>query len=121
MEPEQKKRWANLNAFLAQLSQAADFHYTAPNEPPNFHPIDKSLRAIWTISNALENEEHPSKTPVNTAARRAVCLWFIYAADRLWANVQNGRIYVRGFGAGPGYKRERWNVWEQGLQDAKAA
>ncbi|KAL2000856.1 hypothetical protein VTN02DRAFT_2544 [Thermoascus thermophilus] len=132
MEPEQNQRWANLNAFLAQLSQAADVHYTSPNEGLHIHPMDKSLRAIWTMQKALEDGEHPPETLVDTAAMRAACLWFIHAADRLWANVQNGRTYVPSSGAGPGspkysqrgwngFERERWDVWEQGLQDARAA
>lgn len=132
MKPEHQQRWTNLNAFIAQLSQAADIHYESSDEPLNIHALDKSLRAIWTMQKALEDEEHPPETLVNTAAMRAACLWFIYASDRLWANVQNGRKYDKSCGAGSknpkysekgwnGFGRERWDIWEQGLQDAKVA
>ncbi|GLB38024.1 putative protein of unknown function (DUF3632) [Lyophyllum shimeji] len=132
MAPEQQQRWVNLNAFIAQLSQAADFHYTSPNVPLNAHPMDKSLRAIWTMAKALEDGERPPETLVDTAAMRAACVWFVHAADRLWANVQHGRTYVQSSGAGSGsakyagrgwngFGRERWDVWKQGLQDARAA
>lgn len=132
MDRKEQQRWANLNAFLAQLSQATDVHYPSPGEEVLFHPLDKSLRALWTMQKALENGDYPPKTLVGTVALRAACLWFIYAADRLWANVQSGRTYPEASGAGPGsekyaqkgwkgYERERWDIWEQGLQDAKAA
>ncbi|GAD97534.1 hypothetical protein AN9206.2 [Paecilomyces variotii No. 5] len=130
MDPKEKQRWANLNAFIAQLSQAAEVNYADKNVL--FHPLDKSLRGIWTLQKALENGDHPPETLVGTAALRAAALWFIYAADRLWANVKNGRTYPEASGAGPGsqkyaqqgwkgFEEERWNIWAKGLQDAKAA
>ncbi|ORY61460.1 uncharacterized protein BCR38DRAFT_467420 [Pseudomassariella vexata] len=132
MKPEQQQRWVKLNAFTAQLTQAAEVQHTSPNEGYNVHPMDKSLRALWTISKALEAEKHPPETLVNTAALQAACMWFVYAADRLWANVQNGRTYPESAGAGSpnpkyagkgwnGFVRERWDVWEQGLRDANHA
>ncbi|GAQ10113.1 hypothetical protein ALT_7434 [Aspergillus lentulus] len=127
---EQRNRWVNLNAFLAQLTQAADVHYTPPGEEVRFFPLDKSLRAIWTMAMALENERPPT-TLGDTAAMEAVCQWLIYAAERLWANVVNNRTYPEVAGAGPGkryeeegwtgYTRERWGIWEDGLKEARAA
>ncbi|KAJ9403757.1 hypothetical protein DTO045G8_8491 [Paecilomyces variotii] len=132
MDPEEQSRWANLNAFLAQLSQATDVHYPSPDEKVLYHPLDKSLRGLWTLQKALENGDHPPETLIGTVALRATCLWFIHAADRLWANVKNGRTYPEASGAGhasgkyaprgwKGFEKERWDIWVQGLQDAKAA
>ena len=137
MEPEQKRRWVNLNAFIARLSQAADIQYTSSNEPPKIHPMDKSLEAIWVMSIMFE-EKRPLKILINTAVMQAVCVWLIYAADRLWAHVQNGYTFSEDCNPGPGTKykrrgwkglyrrrvwkgfaRERWDVWERGLQEAK--
>ncbi|RHZ68722.1 hypothetical protein CDV55_105436 [Aspergillus turcosus] len=130
LDSEQRSRWANLNAFLAQLTQAADIHYPPPGEAARFSPLDKSLRAIWTMAMALENERSPASLG-DTAAMEAACRWFIYAAERLWANVLNNRSYPEAAGAGPGkgytekgltgYTRERWGIWEDALKEARAA
>lgn len=127
---EQRDRWVNLNAFLAQLTQAADIHYPRPWEETRYSPLDKSLRAIWTLSMALENERPPASLG-DTAAMQAACQWFIGAAERLWANVLYHRTYPQAAGAGPGrgyegkdwmgYTRERWGIWEDALKDARAA
>ncbi|KAJ5545080.1 hypothetical protein N7535_006531 [Penicillium sp. DV-2018c] len=129
LESTQRARWVNLNAFLAQLTQAADIRYPTPAEEPRFSPLDKSLRAIWTMAMALENDRPPSSLE-DTAAMEAACQWFIYAADRLWANVINSRTYPEASGAGPGkrydkkgwtgYTRERWGFWEDALVEARA-
>ncbi|KAL4888819.1 hypothetical protein BDV59DRAFT_210937 [Aspergillus ambiguus] len=129
LDSKQRDRWANLNAFLAQLTQAADIHYTPHNEV-RFSPLDKSLRAIWIMAMALENERPPASLG-DTAAMQAACQWFIYAAERLWANTLNNRIYPEAAGAGPGkryeaegwtgYTRGRWEIWEDALKDARAS
>ncbi|CAP80280.1 hypothetical protein E8E15_007548 [Penicillium rubens] len=128
LDSKQRDRWANLNAFLAQLTQAADIHYTPPKEEVRFSPLDKSLRAIWTTAMALENER-PLALLGDTAAMEAACQWFIYAAERLRANVLNSRTYPEAAGAGPGkryeeegwtdYTRERWRIWEEALKEAR--
>lgn len=79
---------------------------------------------------ALENERSPASLG-NTAAMEAACQWFIYAAERLWANVLNNRSYPEEAGAGPGkrytekgwmgYTRERWGIWEDALKKARDA
>ncbi|CAI7589627.1 unnamed protein product [Penicillium discolor] len=129
LDSRQRDFWVNLNAFLAQLTQAADIHYTPSKEEVRFHPLDKSLRAIWTITMALEDEHLPASLG-DTAAMEAACQWFIYAAERLWANVLNNCTYPEAAGAGPGnmyekkgwtgYTRERWGVWEDALKEARA-
>ncbi|KAL1861254.1 hypothetical protein Plec18170_001769 [Paecilomyces lecythidis] len=130
MDPKEQQRWTNLNAFLAQISQAAEVNYA--DENVLYHPLDKSLRGLWTLHKALESSDHPPETLVGTAALRAASLWFVYGANRLWANVKNGRTYPEASGAGPGsgkyaqkgwkgFEEERWNLWVKGLQDAKAA
>lgn len=125
----QRARWVNLNAFLAQLTQGADIHYPPHTEGVRFSPLDKSLRAIWTMAMALENERPPASLG-DTAAMEAVCQWFIYAAERLWANMTNHRSYPTAAGAGPGkryeqkgwagYTRDRWAVWAAALEEARA-
>ncbi|KAF9893071.1 hypothetical protein FE257_012482 [Aspergillus nanangensis] len=127
LDPEQRKRWANLNAFLAQLTQAANISYPPPKEEARFSPLDKSLRALWTLTMALESERPPALL-ANTAAMEAACQWFIYSAERLWANVLNDRTYPEAAGAGPGkrykehawagYTHERWGNWEDALKEA---
>lgn len=79
---------------------------------------------------ALENERTPASLG-DTAAMEAACWWFIYAAERLWANVVNNRSYPEAAGAGPGkrytekgwtgYTRERWGIWEDALKEARSA
>ncbi|CBF82326.1 hypothetical protein AN9206.2 [Aspergillus nidulans FGSC A4] len=130
LDSKQRERWVKLNAFLAQLTQAANTRYPAANEEVRYFPLDKSLRAIWTIATAFEKERPPASL-ADTAAMEAACQWFIYAADRLWANVVNGRTYPKPADAGPGkryegeswtgYARERWGVWEDALKEARAA
>ncbi|KAF9883316.1 hypothetical protein FE257_003734 [Aspergillus nanangensis] len=129
-DSEQRKRWVNLNTFLAQLTQAANINYPSSKEEVRFSPLDKSLRAIWTIAMALENEHLPASL-TNTAAMEAACQWLIYSAERLWANVLNDRTYPEAAGAGPGkrykehswagYTHERWGIWEGALKEARAS
>ncbi|KAE8386312.1 hypothetical protein BDV23DRAFT_175564 [Aspergillus alliaceus] len=129
-KPKERERWVKLNAFIAQLSQAADIRYPPSGETFDMHCMDKSLHAIWTMQFALEHEMHTPEALVDTAAMEAACVWFIYAADRLWANVQHSRMYDVSAGAGSnrfkergwnGYTRERWELWHECLQDAKGA
>lgn len=72
MDPEQKERWAKLNAFLAQLTQTAPVHYTAPGEEPHIDRLDGSMRAVWLLAMALEYGR-PPESLVDTAAIRSVC------------------------------------------------
>ncbi|KAJ6004289.1 hypothetical protein N7499_000358 [Penicillium canescens] len=86
LDSKQRDRWTNLNAFLAQLTQTVDIRFTPPKEGARFSPLDKSLRAIWTMAMALENERPPASLG-DTAAMEAACKWFIYAAERIIAIV----------------------------------
>lgn len=114
-----------LNAFLAQLTQAAYVRYESPGETPYFHILDKSLRATWTLNMALVNLEHSNETLAGTAAMEAACQWFIYTADILWANVVNGRVFADFKGLEKeffnAFERERWDVWVRSLRKAEAA
>ncbi|EPS27173.1 hypothetical protein PDE_02116 [Penicillium oxalicum 114-2] len=125
-----KDRWVKLNAFLAQLTQAAWIDYPALGQEARYSPLDKSLRAIWSLSMALESESPPA-TLQDTAAMEAACQWLIYAGERLWINVLNARTYPKVAGAGPGkgyhkrgwtgFTRERWGLWEDALKEGRAA
>jgi hypothetical protein len=87
---------------------------------------------MWTMQKALENETHAPAALADTPALRAACVWFIYASDRLWENVQRGRTYMQAPSAGAGsprfkdggwngFERDRWDVWRQGLSEAREA
>jgi hypothetical protein len=117
------ERWDNRNAFLAQLTAAAQVDYSNDSH----HPMDFSLFGLWAFGFAFE-EHAPAGVSSDTAVR-AACWWFIYAADRLWANVENGREWEGQIGSGlgdyekkdwTGYNRERWGVWKDGLLAAKS-
>jgi hypothetical protein len=74
---------------------------------------------------ALENLEHSPEILAHTAAMEAACQWFIQGADRLWANVVNGRVFphyieTRRDGS-KGFERERWDRWVRDLRRAEAA
>lgn len=122
---EDKQRWGNRNAFLAQLTAAAEVDYTSDWH----HPMDFSVFGLWAFQTAFEKESPAEEGVSADTAVRAACQWYIYAADRLWANVENGRAFEGKIGSGlgkyqdkswTGYNRERWAVWEQALVDAKA-
>ncbi|KAI1179058.1 hypothetical protein F4777DRAFT_16132 [Nemania sp. FL0916] len=131
MAPQQKHRFANLNAFIAQLSQAADVENVPEGQ---LHPLDKTLHAIWTMQKALENKSHLPAELADSAAMRAACLWFLYASDRLMNNVRDHRTFKDNGGAGSsnsrreyasqgykGYALGRWQRWQQGLEEASDA
>ncbi|KAI0178168.1 hypothetical protein BJ166DRAFT_586250 [Pestalotiopsis sp. NC0098] len=132
MPPEQKQRFANLNAFLAQLTQNAANRENMPDDV--FQPMDKSLRAIWAIKQALEDQSRRPAEIADTAAMRAACMWFVYASGRLMANVRDFRTFPEHSGAGvarsreeyasrgyKGYTLGRWQLWQQSLEEAWAA
>lgn len=142
MDPEHQRRFVNLNAFLAQLTQAADFeyHFEQPGGPAIYFarcPLDESAMMIRAMQFAFEDGFEIIRTDprvflteeaAGIAALWAACEWFIHAADRLWANVENKLIWKDpsessvGPGAAfaakgwKGFERERWDVWEQFLR-----
>lgn len=115
------QRWDNRNAFLAQLTAAAEVDYSIAEH----HPMDFSLFGLQAFGVAFEGYA-PAGASLDTAVR-AACWWFIYAADRLWTNVENGREWEGEIGSGlgdyktkgwTGYNRDRWGVWENYLLNA---
>lgn len=122
-KPAERQSWENKNAFLAQLTAAADVDY----ESDKISPMDFSLYALWSFRDAFETEASVQKP--GDAAVRAACWWYIYAADRLWANVKHSRVFPKRSGisrgkyeekAWRGYNRERWAAWQNGLVNAQA-
>jgi hypothetical protein len=117
---EEKQRWENRNTFLAQLTATAEIDYTSDK----WCPVDFSLYALRAFRTAFEDDA-PPEAPFDTAVRTA-CWWYIYAGDRMWANVENNRILAGGGEGGDkhrkkswrGYNRKRWTVWEDGLVTA---
>ncbi|KAI9035925.1 DUF3632 domain-containing protein [Aspergillus affinis] len=128
MDPECQDRWVNLNAFVAQMSQAAELREPF-NDSQKVHRMDRSLRAIWVMREALENDTRPLEELVESAAMRAACMWFIYAADRLRQKVDFQVRYPDLHGAPGskyadkgwrGHELERWIMWMQRLNELKA-
>ena len=103
---EEKRRWENAMAFVAQLTAVCD-------------QTDFSIWALTAFSYAFGPWNSPT-TPTDVAIRVA-CQWFIYAGDKLWANVKNGRR----FGSGdvkepPDFNRAVWDSWKRSLHDAQS-
>ena len=146
MDPKQERRWTNINAFIAQLAQAAEVRYPSPEEDANFNPAGKSRRTVWleekakfnamdysstalqVFSMALQSVELSVDTLARSAALPAACVWFIYAAERLWANVQNKRSYIQYDDNGDPvqernypFTRDNWDSWKGCLETAKDA
>ncbi|KAJ5336809.1 hypothetical protein MYU51_005971 [Penicillium brevicompactum] len=129
MDPEQQIRWAKINIFLAQSTQAADVKYTSSSQAFISDGMDESHIGLCGLRQIFE-EGIPSEQLTSGVGLLGVCYWIICAGDRLWENVLNGRQYNK-YDGRPGemfwsrhwrgFERERWNVWEQGLRDAKAA
>ncbi|PLB47571.1 hypothetical protein P170DRAFT_409749 [Aspergillus steynii IBT 23096] len=128
MDPKEQDRWVNLNAFVAQLTQASELREPF-HDPLQVHRTDRSLRAIWVMVEALENSRRPLRELVKSAAVRAACMWFIYAADRLLTKVDIQVRYPEHFGAEPGsrypekkwtgHELDRWMEWMQNLGGLK--
>lgn len=120
---KKKQRWVNLIAFTAQLSQAA------PPEPRyKENPLNWAHMALWSLRAAFEADISPDEI-VGTTTFQVACFWFIYAANAVWAYVENeieaGGPYISS--PGPQYKhrdwkgfnRERWDVWVQALEHSQ--
>ncbi|OJJ85631.1 DUF3632 domain-containing protein [Aspergillus glaucus CBS 516.65] len=121
------------NAFVAQFTQATNISYDPPppDQGPSIHRLDRSLRAIITLRSGLENDKVPMETLCKTASMEVACVWFMYAADRLWDNVRYGRTYSGDLVMRPGckrfkkrkwkgYERGRWDAWVERLKGARA-
>ena len=105
--------------FTAQLTASTNVDYSTDF----IGPTDFSLYGLWTFCRAFEDESS-SDIPPETAVRSA-CLWYIYAADRLWANVKNCRVFggpeAREKDPSSGYNRKRWDTWKEHLEAAQTA
>ncbi|KAF2188500.1 hypothetical protein K469DRAFT_660198 [Zopfia rhizophila CBS 207.26] len=126
---EEATRYENKTAFFAQLTASPANSVPDPENAPG--PFDFSLYALWAFREAFEFSKEP-RAPTITSLR-AACYWVIYAADRLWANVQMGRDFRhKSSGSNPadegdayrkkgwvGFNWERWGVWVQGLENAR--
>ncbi|KAJ5530921.1 hypothetical protein N7527_004314 [Penicillium freii] len=128
MEPEEQIRWAKLNIFLAKATQAADVEYTSPLQVWISDAMDESHMGLRGLRHVFE-EGILSERVASTAGLLGVCYWLICAGDRLWENVLNCRRYNKYDGrpgemysnrGWKGFERDRWDIWVQGLRDAKA-
>jgi hypothetical protein len=98
-------------------------------------PLDFSLYALLAFRGAFEFTAEP-RAPTPTMLR-AVSLWMIYAAERLWANVHTKSDYRhKGSNSNPaeegaayrkpkkgwiGFNQERWELWVKGLENGREA
>lgn len=107
--------YENGNAFLAQLSEL----------PPEVDYL--SIQALRAFRMIFENPVPTNASP--TVLIRPVCWYYIYMADKLWANVKNVFVFEDKAGVPgdkyekedwEGYNRKRWDVWKQGLLDMHA-
>lgn len=105
LQGESRQRMMNDNAFVTQFTQATHISYNPPDQGFSIHRLDRSLRAIMTLRLGLENDKVPMETLFKTAVMEVACVWFMYAADRLWDNVRYGRTYSGDFAMRPGCKR----------------
>jgi len=127
--PDEESQYYNKVAFLAQLtSSRANF---VPNPEEHLGPFDFSLYALRDFRQAFESTAEPHAP--TTTLLRSTALWMVYAADRLWANVEANRDHRHKSsnsnpgGAGDayaktkkhwvGFNRERWDIWVQGLRN----
>ncbi len=110
-------QWENKTAFFAGLTALGS------------SKVDYSLYALWSFRDAFET---PEDQRPRTAAVRAASLWFIYAADTLWSNAKNERVFEGRSGAAgdkpelhakdwTGFNLERWALWSSGLERAEEA
>ncbi|ODM15977.1 hypothetical protein SI65_08411 [Aspergillus cristatus] len=77
----------------------------ATGQGDNIHLIDRSHRALRILKLALENDDISMPMLARMVAMEAACIWFIYAAARMWDNFRYGRTYdPEDFGTGPGYQ-----------------
>ncbi|KAJ6178601.1 hypothetical protein N7519_009062 [Penicillium mononematosum] len=83
MEPDQQIRWAKLNIFLAQATQAADVQYTSPLQVWISDAMDESHMGLCGLRHVFE-EGIPPEQLASTAGLLGVCYWIICAGDRLW-------------------------------------
>ena len=50
--------------------------------------MGESVRALWVADMAFEDQKSPPETLVHSAVMQATCMWFLYAADRLWTTTE---------------------------------
>ncbi|KAF2127839.1 hypothetical protein P153DRAFT_377337 [Dothidotthia symphoricarpi CBS 119687] len=130
-DPEEETQYYNKIAFLAQLTSIPAELVSDPENHPG--PFDFSLYALLSFRHAFEGTAEP-RAP-NRTLLRAASLWMIYAADRLWANVQmkrdfrhkasntnpaeEGDAYLKPRKGWVGFNQERWGVWVRGLENGR--
>lgn len=129
MDPEHQLGWAKMNIFLAKATQTADVIYTSSSQAFISDGMDESHIGLCTFRQVFE-QGIPSEQLTFGVGLLGVCYWFLYAGDRLWENVINHRKYNK-YDGRPGkiywnrnwrgFERERWDLWEQGLRDAKSS
>ena len=108
--PDELQRWENFIALLAQLSNAEEVDYNDPVVSEMDFSF-WSFGALHEVCNLVESGKTPSRVVVRTAA-----VWVQYAADRLWSNAINGRIYDRlNPDGGMKITEVMWKRWKQAL------
>ncbi|KAI1115950.1 hypothetical protein F5Y14DRAFT_408736 [Nemania sp. NC0429] len=106
--------YENFIAFLAQLTAAAPADY----DNPKIGEMDFSLWSLRAFKDAFDKTGKAVAAP--EAAVRVAALWVIYAAERLWANIEHGRVFGRrGTDDETVMTREMWDSWQRGFQEMR--
>ncbi|KAF2141216.1 uncharacterized protein K452DRAFT_359018 [Aplosporella prunicola CBS 121167] len=108
--PEDEKAWENLSVFFAQLTGTSTADCT-----------NWSLWSLTAFHYAFVEPRGPGNAVSNLPtpiAVRAACIWFLYAGEVLWSNVQTGFNFGKvPKGEQPDFNREKWNAWRQRLME----
>lgn len=114
MKEEDKQKWINQNAFLAQLTARSD------RKGDSF---DFALYGVWALRAAFEEEVAGEGWVVDAAG-----VWVLYSGKELRERSLRGEEWegkiARGGGrfekeGWKGLSKERWAVWVEGLKGSE--
>lgn len=102
----------NKTAFLAQMTSVADVDY---NNPRILHPMDFSHIGYYACREAFEAEDDDDPGAQWESAVRIACIWFVYAAERLWMNCRHRRVVEPSepWTMKMGFQIDRWRSWKR--------
>lgn len=108
----------NKTAFLAQMTSVADVDY---NSPRILHPMDFSHIGYYACCEAFEGEDDDEPGAQWESAVRIACIWFVYAADRLWMNCKHRRAVEPSepWTTRMGFHIGRWSTWKWRMGSAE--
>jgi hypothetical protein len=99
--PGELERWKNLTAFWAGLSRRS-----------NHVETDFVRHGLYACLDAFGPLDSPKEVRPSLFFQQVACIWFIYAADALWACCQEGKDIGN---------RESWVYWTKAMEGLKDA